>query len=228
MADPLTVAAAIAAGVSIFDAVFGSGGDDASDAQAAENEANRQFLREGFGQARIDIAKNFPIIEQNQLLGAQGALDVIGRAVPAQIDVFQQGNVAAQTRLGQGLTQRQNAILGSPVDLSFAQDAQKFSFDPSSVQAKLPSFQRLPTPGRTQKELLFEQELAAREAFADAGGLPAFEALDDGGLNVEEKEFRQGQLDVADAAADAAVLRVRQEQQGQQEQQELQRRRRSQ
>ncbi len=131
----------------VSETLFGDQGRGAAETAAQENVLSREFIREGVGQGRTDIGSIFPSIEQNQLLGAQGALDVFGRVVPQQVDLLQQGNVAAQNRLAQGLPQIQNALLGLPTDLGFTRNARKFNFDPSRIQQRLPNFQRLPTIG---------------------------------------------------------------------------------
>lgn len=56
--------------------------------------------------------------------GLTSALNFYKDAAPAKYQPFIQGNVAAQGAIGQGAVQANNAILGLPVDMSFAQPQQ--------------------------------------------------------------------------------------------------------
>ncbi|MBL4622905.1 MAG: hypothetical protein JKY89_10945 [Immundisolibacteraceae bacterium] len=90
--------------------------------------------------ARDDLFKLFPAAQENAAAGFQSALDVFGQSLPAQSQVFQQGNVAAQQQLLSGLPQFQNAILGGNVDLSQLQPTQLQQPDLSFFQQQLPQF----------------------------------------------------------------------------------------
>jgi hypothetical protein len=48
--------------------------------------------------------------------GFQGAADVVGSMAPQQINALQQGNVAAQQYLMQGLPAFQRALMGQPLN----------------------------------------------------------------------------------------------------------------
>lgn len=80
--------------------------------QAASRQARSDVL--GFGKRGAKTANR----------GFQGALDVFGQAIPAQLDVFQQGNLGAQQALLAGLPQMRNAILGGNVDFGALQPFQ--------------------------------------------------------------------------------------------------------
>jgi len=87
-------------------------------------EAGQEFIRQGTEQARRDIQNIFPGAQQALSGGFQGALDIFGQAIPQQANIFQQGNVAAQQQIAQGLPQFQNAILGRPIDFGQFQPTQ--------------------------------------------------------------------------------------------------------
>ena len=89
-------------------------------------------------QARADLFKLFPAAQQNAQQGFQGALDVFGQSLPAQTNVFQQGNLGAQQAILQGLPQIQNALLGNQVDLSQLQPFQVQQPDLGFFQQQLP------------------------------------------------------------------------------------------
>jgi hypothetical protein len=117
--------------------------DRASNASiAATNKANTQ--------ARNDVMTILPQAQQQANQGFQGALDVFGQSNPAQMDVFQQGNLGAQQALIAGLPQIQNAILGGNVDLGGLQPFQIQQPDMSFMQQTLPSFTPQDTAGFAQ------------------------------------------------------------------------------
>ena len=97
-------------------------------------EAGQDFIRQGTAQARGDIQNIFPMAQQALQGGFQGAANIFGQAIPQQADVFQQGNVAAQQQIAQGLPQFQNAILGRPVDFGQFQPVQLQQPDFSFLQ----------------------------------------------------------------------------------------------
>ena len=125
---------------SVTDTLFGDQGAGAQKRQEKENIQSREFIREAVAEARQSIAANFPSVGENRLLGSQGALDILGQTVPAQLNAFVSGNVLAQERLGQGLPQIQNALLGLPVDTGFAQQTRRVPVDASIFQRQLPNF----------------------------------------------------------------------------------------
>jgi len=126
----------------IMDFLFG--GEDTSGQDAARESRAEEiaFLREGQRLGRRDVQALQPGIEQNLDLGAQGALDVFGSSIPAQVSAFQQGNLGAQRALGQGGQQAMNAILGGrPVDLGSIRPV-NVQADTSWTQQQLPDFVR--------------------------------------------------------------------------------------
>ncbi len=100
-------------------------------------------------QARSDVNRLFPEARKVADQGFQGALDVFSQSAPAQVDVFQQGNIGAQQQILAGLPQIQNAILGGNVNLGALQ--------PTNIQTDLGFFnQQLPSY-TSPKELLDQQ-----------------------------------------------------------------------
>lgn len=115
------------------ESIFGDSGRAASAAQAEENALNRKFLTEQAELGRQEAIPLFEASQQGQRLAAQQGLDLFGRSIPAQLQAFQQGNVAAQGVLQAGSRQFENALLGLPVDRSFL-DPQSLNIDPSFLQ----------------------------------------------------------------------------------------------
>lgn len=98
---------------------------------AASNALNQQAI----GQAK----DYFGIGQKSAQAGFQSALDFFKNAQPAKYEPMIQGNVAAQKVIGQGATQANNAILGLPVDMSFANQPQAIQPNYSVIRnAQLP------------------------------------------------------------------------------------------
>ncbi|MCP3702051.1 MAG: hypothetical protein GY954_03860 [Alteromonas sp.] len=122
--------------------------------------AAERLQQEGIDQARTDINRLFPQAMEAQRGGYQGALDVFGQALPAQANVFQQGNVGAQQAILAGLPMAQAAILGGQIDYSGLQPFQAQTPDLSFFQQTLPAIQ-------AQRDE--EARLAQHRAQAQAG-----------------------------------------------------------
>ena len=89
-------------------------------------ESGQDLIRQGTQEARQGIQNVFPAAQQALQGGFQGAANIFGQAIPQQANVFQQGNVAAQQQIAQGLPQFQNAILGRAIDFG--------QFQPTTLQ----------------------------------------------------------------------------------------------
>lgn len=92
---------------------------------AARNRADSQrFIEESVAKARGDIFKLYPDAQESRQKGLQAGLDLYEQSVPAQMQSFTGGNVAAQNMLLQGLPQMNAAIMGQPVNTSGLQSYQ--------------------------------------------------------------------------------------------------------
>jgi len=109
----------------------------AAQSKQAAAKADEQ-IQETTGQAREDLLKLFPAAQQTGRQGFQGALDVFGQSLPAQTDVFTQGNIGAQQQILQGLPQIQNALFGNQVDYSQLQPFEVQQPDLGFFQQQLP------------------------------------------------------------------------------------------
>lgn len=129
------------AGATVLGSVVGSKANKkAAAAQAESSDAAIKATQEAQALARGDLFKLFPAAQQNLQQGFQGALDVFGQSLPAQTQVFQQGNVGAQQQLLSGLDQQRNALFGNQVDFSQLQPVQLQTPDLSFFQQQLPQF----------------------------------------------------------------------------------------
>lgn len=129
---------AVAAATVVGGAVNYKSNKDSQKATATASDKAAAQLEETTGAARADLEDLFSQSGQRQEQGFQGALDVFGQSLPAQTDVFTQGNVAAQQQILQGLPQIQNALMGNQVDYSQLQPFQVQQPDLSFFQQQLP------------------------------------------------------------------------------------------
>lgn len=136
---PWGVAAAAVVGAVASDRASGKAADAQKDSSAAAAVETRRAADE----ARTDLFKIFPEARYTAQQGFQGALDVFGQSLPAQADVFTQGNVGAQQAILSGLPQIQNAILGGNIDYSQLQPFQAQQPDLSFFNQTLPQIKRL-------------------------------------------------------------------------------------
>ncbi len=132
VAAGLAAAAVVGAGASAY------ASNKASKAQKSAAKTAAAETKRSTNEARDDLFKLFPSAQQTARQGFQGALDVYGQSLPAQADVFTQGNVGAQQAITQGLQQQQNALLGNQIDYSQMQPFQVQQPDLSFFQQQLP------------------------------------------------------------------------------------------
>lgn len=106
-------------------------------------------------QARDDVMRLFQQSSQQSALARNQALDFYKQNAVKRIAPYQAGNMAAQQAIGQGATQANNAILGLPVDMSFANQPQQIQADYSGIgmanipQAAAQSQQAAPQQAQT-------------------------------------------------------------------------------
>lgn len=144
-------------------------GDKAIKASASAADKASTQTQQSANLARLDVNRLFP---QAQLTGQQGfqsALNVFGDSLPAQTDVFQQGNVAAQQAILSGLPQIQNALFGNQVDLSQLQPFQVQQPDLSFFNQTLPQFAPTDTQGQPQNQAQLFQGAASTGPFQGIG-----------------------------------------------------------
>lgn len=97
--------------------------------------ASQAMSQQAIGQAK----DYFNIGQKSAQAGFQSALDFFKNVQPAKYEPMIQGNVAAQKVIGQGAQQANNAILGLPVDMSFANQQTAIQPNYSAIQsAQLP------------------------------------------------------------------------------------------
>lgn len=124
----------------VASAAIGAGASKSASKSAAKGQAKGLAASQVMSNEAIGQAKDyFNIGQRSAQAGFQSALDFFKNAQPAKYEPMIQGNVAAQKVIGQGATQANNAILGLPVDMSFANQPQAIQPNYSVIQnAQLP------------------------------------------------------------------------------------------
>lgn len=112
--------------------------DKASDAATASTNKGLKQSAALSDQSRNDAMTLYNQGRQSARTGLTSAFDFYKKAASSRYQPMILGNVAAQKAIGQGAMQANNAILGNPVDMSFAQP-QQITPDMSFLQnAQLP------------------------------------------------------------------------------------------
>lgn len=112
--------------------------DKQSDA-AKKGIASTERLAE---QSRVDAVNLFNQGKRSRLLGQNAAFNLIKQNAQKVNQPLIQGNMMAQQAVGQGGIQANNAILGLPVDMSFANSPQQVQADYSGINtAQMPQVQ---------------------------------------------------------------------------------------
>lgn len=150
------VATAMVAAAVIGGVASNKASKKAAKASVKSSDASIRATQQAAEEARGDVNRLFPQAQQVANQGFRGALGVFGESVPAQFDVFQQGNVGAQQQVLAGLPQIQNAILGGNVDLSGLQ--------PFQVQNVPTDFLQQQTPFDIQNQIQAQQQADAQAA----------------------------------------------------------------
>ena len=127
----------------------------AADKAASASEKGIESSNALANQARTDAINLFQQARTSGQGGINAALNFYKNTSNTKIAPYVSGNIAAQQVLGKGATAAQNAILGLPVDMSFANAAQKAPADYSAIKnVKLPTLGASPlsttsTPSNT-------------------------------------------------------------------------------
>jgi len=116
-------------------AVIGAGASiDASNKSAKSTAKGLSQSKDLAGTSRAAAIDLYNRGRNSSQLGLGAAMDFYKKAVPSRYSPVLLGSSAAQNVVGQGAAQANNAILGNPVDMSFAQ-AQQINPDLSYIQA---------------------------------------------------------------------------------------------
>ena len=120
--------------------VIGAGASISASKSAAKGQSKGLAASQAMSNEAIGQAKDyFNIGQRSAQAGFQSAMDFFKNVQPAKYEPMIQGNVAAQRVIGQGAQQANNAILGLPVDMSFANQQTAIQPNYSAIRsAQLP------------------------------------------------------------------------------------------
>lgn len=170
------------AGSVVVSAVAGAASSkNASDKAAEGQEKGMNQSLDITSKARNDVMKLFQQSAQQSALAKTEALKFYQQNAPKRIAPYQAGNMAAQQVIGQGATQANNAILGLPVDMSFANQPQQIQADYGGVaSAQLPKSAGLDVSQLQQSQQQEAQPAQEQEKnIAGFGGSGPFLGLTD-------------------------------------------------
>ena len=149
----------------------------ASSQKAADQ--NAEGVKKGLEQsmsvtnkARQDVLALFDNSSKNATIGSGSALYFYKQAAQQRMRPAIQGNMMAQQAVGQGGIQANNAILGLPVDMSFANNPQQVPTDYSTINGA-----QLPQLGKSFAQQEAER-IAAEQPGIDAANAEAKKAAD--------------------------------------------------
>lgn len=135
--------------------------------------------------ARADVISLFDSSAKKAGIGTGAALDFYKQNALKRMQPAVQGNMMAQQAVGQGGIQANNAILGLPVDMSFANNPQQVPADYSGIMgAQLPQ----------QAKSFADQEaerIAAEQPGIDAANAAAKKAADEAAA-AKKKSYYDG------------------------------------
>ena len=117
-------------------ALIGAASSKSAAKSAAKGQEKGLAASNALNQQAIGQAKDyFNIGQRSSQAGFQSAMDFFKNVQPAKYEPMIQGNVAAQRVIGQGAQQANNAILGLPVDMSFANQQTAIQPNYSAIQS---------------------------------------------------------------------------------------------
>jgi len=129
--------AGVAVGAVTGGLIEAKGAKDVAKEQRKGAEDARESIEAAAKEAKEAVIPLFEQAREDALRGFGASLDVIGQAVPEQLRIFQEGNLAAQqTRLA-GLQPFQQAVLGLTPDVSGLQP-KGIDVDTSFLQQRVP------------------------------------------------------------------------------------------
>ena len=148
------------AGAAIGSAIIGAvSSNNAANKSANAAKAGIKSTTDLAKQSRLDAINLFNQGKQSRMLGQNAAFDFYKQNAQNISRPMVQGNMMAQQVQGQGGIQANNAILGLPVDMSFANNPQQVSADYSAINAA-----QLPQLGTSYNVLQSPEQTAASTA----------------------------------------------------------------
>lgn len=156
----MTAVACAIAGSAIIGAVASKNASDKAASGAAKGLAATQ---DSAGQARVDAQNLYAQANQAVKDSQAASLDFYQSNAQTAMRPLIEGNMMAQKTIGQGAQQANNAILGLPVDMSFANNPQQVYADYSGIKSAA-----LPAGAQPVAQLGAFDNSAAEKAAKDA------------------------------------------------------------
>jgi hypothetical protein len=126
----------VVAAAVIGSTVVGAAASKSASKSAAKGQEKGLAASNAMSQQAIGQSKDyFNIGQRSAQAGFQSALDFFKNTQSAKYEPMIQSNVAAQKVIGQGAQQANNAILGLPVDMSFANQQTAIQPNYSALQS---------------------------------------------------------------------------------------------
>jgi len=173
-------------GAIIVSAIAGyAASDKAADQNAAGVKKGLEQSMTVTNKARQDVLSLFDNSAKNAIAGSGTALDFYKQAAQQRMRPAIQGNMMAQQAVGQGGIQANNAILGLPVDMSFANNPQQVPTDYSTINSA-----QLPQLGKSFAQQEAER-IAAAQPGIDAANAAAKKAADEAAA-AKKKSYYDG------------------------------------
>lgn len=134
----------------VTEKLFGGTDNSAQKMQQQANQKSQAWIEQMAALGRGDANALYPAGDYARNTGINAAMALMGQSMPAQMGMFQDGNVSAQMQLLAGMPQYQNAILGQPVNNQALQPYRSAMPDPSSYRTQLPDFGQPQQPAAGQ------------------------------------------------------------------------------
>jgi hypothetical protein len=148
---------------SIVDSLFGGVDNSGQKLQVEANAEARKYIEQQTARAREDAMRYTPRGVDAARDGFRSAFDLATRAAPASMGAMRGGHIRAQEALLAGLPQMQNALMGTPTDMSGLNVSNLGSGAANVIKnTKLPEFMSGPS-AQAQQE-------ADNASAAEAGG----------------------------------------------------------
>lgn len=117
MAVATGTAMLLAAGAGTAGTIYAANKDQSiqeANMRSAEQQKERslEFIQKSMEKARGDLFKLFPAAQESRQESMRFGLDLLGQTIPAQLDLYRQGNMNAQQQIADGYQPRITALTG--------------------------------------------------------------------------------------------------------------------
>ena len=162
MVAPVIIAAGIGAGAGLIGGAMDNRNARKNAKLLAEQRRQaQQYIDSAVKQGRGDLFRGYRQAQQNRRIGLEAGIGLINETLPQQMDMYRQGNMAAQNQLIQGLPAQNAAILGQPYD-----------YNPQAVGLQAPPVNFQPQPFLQYDDLTYYQAFPPANSPFNSDGTP--------------------------------------------------------